>query len=353
MKNIGINIIALLVIAVITFISLDRPDTYHDTPKTEAPEGMVWVPGGEFTMGNEDQTASSRAEGPEYRAKVDGFWMDATEVTNAEYRKFVNATGYVTIAERPIDWEELKTQLPPGTPKPPAEMLQPGSLVFDPAGPVSNYNDISQWWVWMHGADWQHPKGPGSSIEGKDDHPVVHIAYEDAEAYARWIGKRLPTEAEWEYASRGGNKHSSYAWGDQLMPDGEFLANFFQGNFPDTNTKLDGFNASAPVKSFKPNDYGLYDMIGNVWEWTSDWFRPDTHVINASLAADASFCLNPVGPAASYDPYDPYNPKRVVKGGSFLCSEQYCSNYRPSARMPTSIDSGQEHVGFRLVKDAD
>lgn len=315
-------------------------------PDEPQPEGMVWIPGGSFTMGSEDPTATPY-EGPEYTVEVSGFWMDATEVTNAEFREFVEATGYKTIAERPIDWEELKQQVPPGTPKPPEEMLQPGSLIFAPPHQAVPLDDYSRWWAWQTGADWQHPHGPDSNIKGKDDFPVVHIAYEDAQAYAEWAGKRLPTEAEWEYAARGGNTHEAFAWGDELTPSGRYLANFFQGNFPYNNSGQDGYSGAAPVKSFTPNSYGLYDMIGNVWEWSADWYRPDTHAQQASMAA----CKDPSGPESSYDPSEPYTPKRVIKGGSYLCSEEYCSNYRPSARMATAIDSGQEHLGFRCVKD--
>lgn len=312
-----------------------------------APAGMVLIRGGQFSMGSEGKDAK-RTEGPVFLAEVNDFFMDTHEVTNAEFAKFVEATGYVTVAERPVDWEEIRKQLPEGTPRPPEEMLQPGSLVFRPQKGVSDLYDLSQWWAWQTGANWRHPKGPGSSIEGLDDHPVVHIAYEDAERYAQWAGKRLPTEAEWEYASRGGRSNTPFAWGDELMPDGKYLANFYQGTFPDVNTALDGFQTTAPVGSYPPNDYGLYDMIGNVWEWTSDWFRPDTH---ARHHLEGHKISNPKGPQKSYDPQDPLVPKRVVKGGSFLCTEQYCSNYRPSARMATAYDSGQEHLGFRCVKD--
>jgi formylglycine-generating enzyme required for sulfatase activity len=302
---------------------------------------MVWIPGGEFVMGSDDADATE-AEGPLHQVKVDGFWMDETEVTNAQFREFVEATGYVTIAERPIDWEEMKKQLPPGTPKPPDDVLVPGSLVFSPPDHAVALHDYSQWWQWMPEADWQHPKGPGSPI--KDDHPVVHMAYEDAVAYAEWAGKRLPTEAEWEFAARGGVYDEPFAWGDELTPDGKYLANFFQGNFPHNNAVMDGFNASAPVRSFPPNGYGLYDIIGNVWEWSSDWYRYDAY-----QSRTGKLTVNPEGPAMCYDPQDPYALKRVIKGGSFLCSREYCSNYRPSARIATSIDSGQEHLGFRCV----
>lgn len=317
-------------------------------PSGEQPEGMAWIPGGKFTMGSEDQSAA-RVEGPEYLVEVSPFWMDTHEVTNAQFREFTEATGYKTVAERPVDWDELKKQLPPGTPRPPDEVLQPGSLIFAPPHQAVPLDDYSRWWAWQTGADWQHPHGPGSNIDGKDNFPVVHIAYEDAQAYADWAGKRLPTEAEWEFAARGGNPNQPFAWGDELTPKGKFLANFFQGNFPYENNGQDGFTGAAPIQSFQPNAYGLYDMIGNVWEWSSDWYRPDTHARNK--LAGMAVCKDPSGPESSYDPAEPLAEKRVIKGGSFLCSDQYCSNYRPSARMATATDSGQEHLGFRCVKD--
>lgn len=316
---------------------------FSEINTSEIPEGMVLIPGGNFIMGSEE-IGAKESEGPEHEVLISSFFMDETEVTNAQFRKFVEATAYKTVAERPVDWEEIKKQLPPNTPKPADSVLKPGSLVFDPIPGVSNLYDISQWWAWVNGADWMHPTGPGSNIDGKDDHPVVHIAYDDAEAYARWAGKRLPTEAEWEYASRGGQSHNTFAWGDELVPDGTYLANFFQGTFPEYNKKMDGFEKTAPVKSYPPNDFGLYDMIGNVWEWTSDWYRPDAHKL-----CPVKPCHDPKGPDSSLDPNEPLSPKRVTKGGSFLCSEKYCSNYRPSARMATSFDSGQEHLGFRCV----
>jgi formylglycine-generating enzyme required for sulfatase activity len=285
------------------------------------PSGMIRIPGGEFTMGTDDPE-SYPAERPSHREKVATFWIDQTEVTNAEFQKFIEATGYVTTAERPVNWEELKKQVPPGTPKPPDEMLKPGSLVFTPPKNAVSLNDISAWWVWTTGADWRHPEGRGSSIEGKGDYPVVHVSYDDAAAYAEWAGKRLPTEAEWEFAARGGFEQKRYAWGDEFRPEGEWMANSFQGNFPNEDTAEDGYKGLSPVKKYKPNRYGLYDMIGNAWEWTSDEFQ---------------------------DPLEPLVPKRVTKGGSFLCSEQYCINYRPSARRGTGFDSGSSNVGFRCV----
>lgn len=319
-------------------VSIEEPDT--------SIEGMVWVPGGRYVIGSIDQEAKT-VEGPAYEVILDGFWMDETEVTNAQFAQFVEATGYKTVAERPVDWEELKKQLPAGTARPHDSLLRPGSLIFEPAE-IANLYDISQWWKWEIGANWRHPHGPNSSIEGKENHPVVHIAFEDAEAYAEWAGKSLPTEAQWEVASRGGQEPKAFAWGNELQPDGAYLANYFQGTFPDNNTQLDGYSTTAPVKSYPPNGLGIYDMIGNVWEWTSDWYRPDTHKRNSEVASTRG-CINPNGPSSSYDPQNPLSPTRVTKGGSFLCSDQYCSNYRPSARMATAFDSGQEHLGFRCV----
>lgn len=285
------------------------------------PAGMIFIPGGEFTMGT-DEEDSYPVERPAHREKVGGFWIDETEVTNAQFKKFVEATGYKTTAEVPVDWEELKKQVPLGTPKPPDEMLKPGSLVFTPPSNPVSLNDISAWWVWTNGADWQHPEGPGSSIEGKADYPVVHVSWDDAVAYAKWAGKRLPTEAEWEFAARGGLEGKRYAWGEEFRPSNEWMANTFQGNFPNLDSGEDGSKGLSPVKKFKPNGYGLYDIIGNVWEWTSDEFK---------------------------DPAEPLVPKRVTKGGSFLCSAQYCINYRPSARRGTGFDSGASNIGFRTV----
>lgn len=320
----------------------------HHSGIISPPPGMVYIPGGKFILGSES-SLSLPHEGPAIDAEVSGFYMDITEVTNAQFAKFVSATNYITVAERDLDWDELKKEVPAGTPKPADSLLLAGSLIFNPDLDIDTYNHIAQWWKWKTGANWRHPHGPGSDIIGKENYPVVHIAYEDAEAYAKWAGKRLPTEAEWEYASRGGKQHSNYAWGDELAPDGKYLANFFQGNFPVLNTAKDGYEGIAPVKSFPPNDFGLYDMIGNVWEWTSNWYRPDAHKL-ANLISSKG-CMNPQGPASSYDPTEPQVPKKVIKGGSFLCSEEYCNSYRPTARMQASINTGLEHLGFRCVKD--
>lgn len=315
-----------------------------ESSQVEEREGMVFIPGGTYTLGT--PTPGKFDESASYDVKVDGYWIDETEVTNVQFREFVDATGYLTVAERPVDWEEIKKQLPPGTPKPHDSILEPGSLIFEP-GEVANLYDISQWWKWENGADWQHPHGPGSSIEGKDNHPVVHIAFEDAQAYAEWAGKSLPTEVQWEVASLGGENPRVFTW-DDIQEGGTYFANFFQGVFPYGNSESDGYRYSAPVKSYPPNGYGLYDMVGNVWEWTSDWYRQDTHSQN-KIASQTRGCINPNGPSSSFDPQDPSVPKRVTKGGSFLCSDEYCSNYRPSSRMATAYDSGQEHLGFRCV----
>ena len=311
----------------------------------EAPPGMAWIPGGEFLMGTDDAQADP-AERPAHRVRVHGFWIDRTEVTNAEFRAFVNATGYVTTAERPVDWNQLKTQVPPGTPKPPDEQLVPGSLVFTPPDHACAARRYHQLVAVGAGSELEASRaGQTARLQVRTNHPVVHVSWDDALAYARWAGKRLPTEAEWEFASRGGLEGKKYAWGDELQPAGKTLANTWQGHFPETNTDEDGFPRTSPVKSFPANGFGLYDMMGNVWEWCSDWYRPDTYRLDSSSAA----VQNPTGPEKSYDPDEPYQPKRVTRGGSFLCSANFCTNYRPSARRGTATDSGMSHLGFRCV----
>jgi formylglycine-generating enzyme required for sulfatase activity len=305
---------------------------------------MAWIPGGEFLMGSNDPGVSP-SERPAHRVRVSAFWMDVTEVTNAQFRAFVEATGYRTTAERPVDWEQLRLELPPGTPRPPDDRLAPGSLVFTaPDHPVP-LNDQSGWWSWTPGASWRHPEGPGSSIDAREQHPVVHVSWDDAVAYARWSGKRLPTEAEWEFAARGGHEGRRFAWGDEHQPGPRPLANTWQGRFPTLNSLADGYARTAPVASFPANEFGVRDLIGNVWEWCADWYRPDAYRDDASHGVPT----NPAGPESSFDPSDPHQPKRVTRGGSFLCSPNYCWNDRPSARRGTAPDSGMSHLGFRCV----
>ncbi len=322
------------------------PNLWQDT-ETLVP-GMVWIPGGEFTMGTNSDLGWPE-EKPAHRVKVDGFWMDETEVTNSQFGKFVEATGYKTTAERPPDVKAILAQLPPGTPPPPAENLVPGSLVFTPPPNPVPLKDLRGWWKWTPGANWKHPEGPGSNIEGKDNHPVVHISWDDAVAYAKWAGKRLPTEAEWEFAARGGLKNKPYVWGDKKPSDKAIFANLWQGEFPLKNTAADGFERTAPVKSFPHNGYGLYDMAGNVWEWCSDNYRADLY--NTRLAKGV--ISNPKGPSKSRDPRHPHGPSKAQRGGSFLCHDAYCSRYRPSARHGCPPDTGMSHVGFRCVMTRD
>lgn len=307
-------------------------------------KGRVLVPGGEFMMGGVGPFAKPD-EFPVHRVRLDGFYISRTPITNEQFEEFVDATGYVTTAERAPTMEEVLDQLPPGTPPPPAEMLVAASLVFKPADRPVPLNNPLVWWEWRPGANWRHPEGPGSSIENRGDHPVVHVSYFDAQAYCEWAGGRLPTEAEWEYAARGGLKGRPFVWGDEPLNEGEQKLNIWQGRFPVTNTEKDGFYATSPVGAFSPNGYGLYDMSGNVWEWVADWYRPDTYAHDA----EKDTVVNPTGPASSYDPMEPYTAKRVTRGGSFLCNDDYCSGYRPSARMKTSPDTGLIHTGFRCV----
>ncbi|MBC6490385.1 sulfatase [Flavihumibacter stibioxidans] len=309
--------------------------------------GMVLIPGGSFDMGADNEQASPD-EYPKHTVRVDAFYMDITEVTNAQFQKFVEATGYITTAERMPDWEELKKNLPPGTPKPADSLLVAASLVFKQgSGPV-DLNDYSQWWNWVSGADWKHPQGPAGNILGKENFPVVHVSWDDAMAYCRWAGKRLPTEAEWEYAARGGQKNAVYPWGDEHINMGAAKANSWEGKFPYLNEVRDGYVKYAPVKTYPANAYGLFDMAGNVWEWCSDWYNADYY---QSVANGKS--VNPTGPQKSFDPQDPYTPKKVLRGGSYLCNDSYCSGYRVARRMKSSPDTGLEHTGFRCVKDFD
>lgn len=317
-------------------------------PAGKAPKGMVWIPGGEFSMGSnvEDESLCSlsgvtKDAAPIHRVYVDGYYMDETEVTNEEFEKFVKATGYITVAEQKPTKEEFPTAS--------EEDLITGSVIFTPTPSAVNLNNFLQWWSYVGGTDWKHPLGPQSSIKGKENYPVVHITYEDAAAYAKWAGKRLPTEAEWEFAARGGKTGEIYAWGNTLKPNGKFQANIYQGHFPikDGDTGEDGYKGIAPVKQYPPNAYGLYDVAGNVWEWTNDWYSVDYY---KSLSESGKVAKNPQGPNAYNDPNDPTQIKRVHRGGSFLCTDQYCTRYMVGTRGKGEIRSAANHLGFRCVK---
>ena len=320
-------------------------------PHKSAPPGMVWIPGGEFSMGS-DATGEAlcslpgvtRDAQPIHRVHVDGFWMDATEVTNEQFSEFVLATGYVTVAEVKPTKEEFPTA--------PEENLIAGSTVFIPTPHPVALSNYFQWWAYVAAADWRHPTGPDSNLEGREKYPVVQIAYEDAVAYANWAGKRMPTEAEWEFASRGGDAGKLYPWGDELKPGGKFAANIYEGQFPveGGDTGEDGFVGIAPVAQYPPNGYGLHDMGGNVWEWCSDWYRFDTY---ARLKLEGGVARNPQGPDSPYDPAEPTEKKRVHRGGSFLCTYQYCTRYMVGTRGKGEERTASNHVGFRCVADAD
>ncbi len=312
-----------------------------------APKEMRLIPGGEFVMGSNDPLAQPH-ERPPHRVRVDAFFIDESPVTNAQFRTFVEATGYVTTSEKPADLAEIRKELPPGTPDPPAEALEPASIVFSPPPQPVNQTQYLQWWTYMKGADWRHPDGPGTSIEGKDDHPVVHVSWFDAAAYAKWAGKRLPTEAEWEFAARGGLKNKVNTWGNEPLSDEFPRINTWQGAFPYKDAKKDGFEGTSPVRAFAPNGYGLFDMAGNVWEWCADLYRADLYANRSSKQP----IENPKGPAKSFDPREPYATKHVQKGGSYLCNDSYCSGYRPSAREANTPDSAAGHTGFRCVISA-
>ena len=315
-----------------------------------APAGMVWIPGGEFSMGagdprglehgGHDSMADAR---PIHRVAVDGFWMDATEVTNEQFARFVKATGYVTVAETKPTREEF--------PEAPEENLVAGSVVFNPTPRPVALDSHYQWWTYIPGANWRHPTGPGSDIKGREKYPVVHVAYEDAVAYATWTKGRLPTEAEWEFAARGGLAGKLYPWGDELRPGGKWMANIYEGRFPVSggDEGQDGFAGLAPVRRYPPNAFGLYDVAGNAWEWVSDWYRADSY---ATLAAQPGVAKNPRGPQDSLDPSEPGQPKRVHRGGSFLCVETYCSRYMIGTRGKGEVRTGSNHLGFRCVRDA-
>ncbi len=300
------------------------------------PDGMVWIPGGRFWMGTNHMEDAQ----PVHQVEVKGFWMDRNDVTNQEFAAFVKATGYVTIAERPLDPKEF--------PNLGSDELAPGSVVFTPPDhPVSLEHPLV-WWSFVRGANWRHPNGPGSDLRGKAKYPVVQVAWPDAVAYAKWTGKRLPTEAEWEFAARGGRDRQDYPWGNDFRPNGKWMANTFQGHFPDHNTAEDGYSGIAPVETFPPNNYGLYDMAGNVWQWVSDWYRPDYY---AELSQKGTVAVNPQGPSDSFDPQERGVAKRVQKGGSYLCTDQYCERYIAGSRGKGDPETGTNHLGFRCVRE--
>ncbi len=307
----------------------------HELP----PAGMARIPGGTFRMGSD---VDYPEEGPAHRVTVDAFWIDRYAVTNADFSTFVSATKYITVAERPLDPALYPGALP--------ELLKPGSAVFRmPPRPVRP-RDLRDWWEYVPGADWRHPEGPESTIIGREAEPVVHVAYEDAAAYAAWVGKDLPTEAEWEFAARGGLEGATYCWGDEFNPEGRWMANTWQGEFPWQNLEADGYVSRAPVGSYPPNGYGLFDMAGNVWQWTQDWYAAK-HIYDPSKPCCAPRNPRGVSEALSYDPTQPGPPvaRKVIKGGSYLCAPNYCRRYRPAARYPQAVDTTTSHIGFRCV----
>jgi formylglycine-generating enzyme len=346
--------IAVSIISAMIIISCHPRDTngkslqsflQPDATAVSNADSMVLIPGGTFMMGGDNEQAAED-EYPKHSVFLDSFWMDTHEVTNAEFARFVKATGYITTAERKPDWEEMKKTLPPDVQKPDESQLVAASLVFSPPKEAVDLNDYSQWWKWVPGADWKHPEGPESNIINKENYPVVHVSWEDATAYCKWANKKLPTEAQWEYAARGGLTNDIYPWGNEPVNAGKPKANTWEGNFPNYNSLADGFAGLAPVGSFKPNGYGLYDMAGNVWEWCADWYRNDYY---KTLSTQGTV-HNPQGPPEGYDPDEPYMPKKTIRGGSFMCNESYCTGYRVARRMKTSPDSGTSNTGFRCVR---
>jgi sulfatase modifying factor 1 len=346
----NIRLISLLFFFFISIILLIIPVSITTPDLRSPPADMVWIPGGEFLMGSDSRLAKAN-EKPAHKVSVKGFWMDKTDVTNREFSAFVKATGYVTTAERKPDWETLRVQLPVGVPKPSEDKLVAGAMVFVGTDHPVSLDDNSQWWRFVPGANWRHPAGPQSNIDSKEDYPVVQVSYEDAQAYAKWAGKRLPTEAEWEFAARGGLNQADYVWGNEFQPQGKTMANTFAGQpFPVVTAAYRDKIAPSKVATYPPNGYGLYDMSGNVWQWVADWYRADAFVREAKL----SVVKNPDGPKESYDPSHPdmpaNAPKRVTRGGSFLCDPNFCMSYRPSARRGVDPYNPMSHIGFRTVK---
>jgi formylglycine-generating enzyme len=319
----------------------------HKPAYLKTPNGMVWIPGNTFSQGanDKDQMALPH-EKPGHPVEVDGFFIDITEVTNAQFKKFVEATGYITTAEKPVDWEEMKKTLPEGTPKPCDSILAPGSLTFNKnVKQVNDYNNYGQWWNWNSGTNWKHPQGKKSSIENKMNYPVVHISYKDALAYCKWINRRLPTEAEWELAAKGNLKNVIYTWGNDKSKL-NLKSNTWQGKFPIENNAVDGYAYISPVKSYSPNSVGLFDMAGNVWEYTQDFYNVEYY---QELLNQGKVVKNPMGATIAFNPNNPIQKERILKGGSFLCNESYCASFRISARMGMSEDSSSDHIGFRTV----
>ena len=350
-KNLIINIkelidskkrIFCIIICVILGISCKQKPKEIEIPQ----QNMVLIPSGVFLMGGKSNQASPD-ELPRHKVSISAFYMDVHEVTNQQFKAFVDATGYKTVAERPLDWDEIKKQVPPGTPKPDESIFKPGSMVFKSSDKPINLRDYNQWWAWKIGANWKHPEGIGSNIDKRMDHPAVHIAYEDAETFAKWAKKRLPTEAEWEWAGMGGHENAVYPWGNEPTEKAYDKANFWQGLFPYKNEEKDGFYGTAPVKSYPANGYGLYEMAGNVWEWCQDKY----HFQAYQMTNTPKTLKNPKGPSKSFDPREPYSEKYVTRGGSFLCNDSYCTGYRVARRMGTEKNSSFNHTGFRCAKD--
>jgi len=326
--------------------AINKKNVKISIDKVKTPKGMVWVEAKTFLMGAKegDQFAMAR-EKPAHKVYTDGFFIDANEVTNKQFKEFVDATNYLTVAEKPIDWVKIKKDLPEGTKKPADSILQPGSLIFNKnASKIVSMNNYTQWWTWKVGANWKQPGGPGSSIEGKGNYPVVHVGYDDALAYCKWTNRRLPTEAEWEAAAQGENTDNTFVWGNNLA-DLNANANTWQGQFPVKNLSKDGFEYISPIKSYPPNNIEIYDLAGNVWEMTTDLFN-----VNYYQSMNSNKVLkNPKGPETSYSPSNSYQLEYVMKGGSFLCHESYCASFRISARMGMEPSSSSDHIGFRTV----